>query len=99
MFSTVSPAIIINKVEIKEEKRRTFLSSVDEHSAVHSLDSDEVLGALFVFVLVSEAYLSKRSTSAGVVNNVSDNTLNVTIEKVRVDFLARLHQSGKTRTC
>ena len=62
---------------------------------IHTLGSNEVFSALFVFVLVSEANLSKRGTSAGIVHDVSHNTLNVTKVKVRVGgFLARLHKSG-----
>jgi len=57
----------------------SFLSSVDIHSCVHSFNGDEILSALFVFVLVSEANLCERGTSAGVVNNVFDDTLYVTL--------------------
>jgi len=63
----------------------SFLSSVDVLTTVHSFDSNEVLSALFVFVLVSEANLSKRSTSAGVMNDVSHNTLNVTLSLSVID--------------
>ena len=59
-------------------EKRTFLSSVDIHSCVHSFNGDEILSALFVFVLVSEANLSERSTSAGIVDNVSNDALDVT---------------------
>jgi len=65
--------------------KSSFLASVDEHTAVHTLDGNEVLGALFVFVLVSEANFSKRCTSAGVVDNVLHNTLNVTLSLGIVD--------------
>jgi len=57
----------------------SFLSSVDIHSCVHSFNSDEILSAGFVFVLVSERNLCKRGTSAGVVHNVFHNTPQVTL--------------------
>jgi len=57
----------------------SFLSSVDIHSCVHSFNSDEILSAGFVFVLVSERNLGKRGTSAGVVHNVFHNTPQVTL--------------------
>ena len=77
MLPIVRVAIIIIKVETK----RTFLSSVDIHSCVHSFNSDEILSAGFVFVLVSERNLGKRGTSAGVVHNVFHNTPQVTMER------------------
>lgn len=55
----------------------TFASSVDKHSSVHAFDGDEILSALLVFVLVSEDDLGEGSTSAGVVNDVSHNSLDV----------------------
>jgi hypothetical protein len=57
----------------------SFLSSVDIHSCVHSFNSNEIFSALLVFVLVSEHHLSKRGTSAGVVDDVSDDTSHVTL--------------------
>ena len=79
MLPTCRAAIINNLLENKE---RTLLAGVDVLTGVHALDGHEVLSALFVFVLVSEANLSKRCTSAGVVNNVPHNTLNVTKERI-----------------
>lgn len=81
---TVREAIIIIKVEIIE---RTFLSAVEEHTGVHAFSGDEVFSALFVFVLVSEANFSKWCTSAGIVHDVSHNTLNVTKEKIGLSIL------------
>ena len=63
----------------------SLLAGVDVLTGVHALDGHEVLSALFVFVLVSEANLSKRCTSAGVVNNVPHNTLNVTLSLSVID--------------
>lgn len=62
--------------------RLTFEASIDEHASVHAFDSDEILNALLVFVLVSEDDLGERSTSTGVVDNVSHDTLDVTKMKV-----------------
>jgi len=59
----------------------SFLSSVDIHSCVHSFNSNEILSALLVLVLVSEHHLSKRGTSASVVNDVSDDTSHVTTQQ------------------
>ena len=66
----------------------TFASSVDEHSCVHSLDCNEIFGAMLVFVLVSEDDLGERCTSAGIVYNVPDYSLDVTKKRVsnRLDF-------------
>jgi len=65
--------------------KSSFLSSIDEHTSVHSFDSNEVLSALFVFVLVSEDHFGERSTSSSVVNNVPHNTLNVTFSLDVID--------------
>jgi len=72
MLPTVSAAIIIIKVD-----KPTFASSVDEHSCVHAFNSDEILSALLVFVLVSEDNLGEWSPSTGVMNDVPYNTLNI----------------------
>jgi len=57
--------------------KRSFVSTVDEHSSVHAFNSDEVLSALLVFVLVSEHDLGEGGTSAGVVDDVSHDSLHV----------------------
>jgi len=54
-----------------------FGSSVNKLAGVHALDSDEILSALLVFVLVSENNFSERGTSAGVVHDVLNNSLDV----------------------
>jgi len=74
----------------------SLLSTVEEHTSVHAFGGNEVLSALFVFVLVSEDNSGKRGTSTGIVHDVSHNSLNVTKEKVRVGFLARLQMSGNS---
>ena len=60
----------------------TFASSVDEHSCVHSLNSNEIFSTMLVFVLVSEDDLGKRCTSAGIVYNVPDYSLDIAKKKV-----------------
>jgi len=57
--------------------KRSFVSTVDEHSSVHAFNSDEVLSALLVFVLVSEHDLGEGGTSTSVVDDVSHDTLDV----------------------
>lgn len=59
--------------------KKCFLSTVDVHSSVHSFNSDEILSALFVFVLVSEDNLGEGCTSTTVVDDVSHNTLDVAL--------------------
>ena len=61
---------------------RTFASSVDKHSSVHAFNGDEILSALLVFVLVSEDNLGKGGTSAGVMDDVSHNSLHIPKKKV-----------------
>ena len=46
-------------------------------AGVHAFDSDEKLSVLLEFVLVSEDDLSEGSASAWIVQNVLDNTLDV----------------------
>jgi hypothetical protein len=60
---------------------RTFASSVDKHSSVHAFNGDEILSALLVFVLVSEDNLGKGGTSAGVMDDVSHNSLHIPKKK------------------
>lgn len=76
-----------------------FLSCVDVHSRVHSLDSNEVLSALFVSVLVSEDNLGERSTSAGVMDNVPHNTLNVTLSLSIIDSSEAGGRNSFTSVC
>lgn len=68
------------------------MSSVDELTGVHAFDGDEVLSALLVFVNVSENNLGEGGTTASIVNDVSDDTLDVSEEEVRyqVNALFRL---------
>ena len=59
------------------DSKRSFGATVDELSSVHTLNSDEILSMLLEFIGVSEADLGERGTSAGVVHDVLDNTLDV----------------------
>jgi len=58
---------------------RSFGSGVDKLSCIHAFDGDEVLSVLLVSVLVSEGDLGEGCTSAWVVHDVLDNTLDVTV--------------------
>lgn len=52
-------------------------SSVDVLTGVHALNSDEVFGSALVSVGVTELDAGERCTTAGVVNDLLDNTLDV----------------------
>ena len=56
----------------------TFSSGIDELSSVHSFSGQEVSGLESVFIRVSENNLSKRCTTAWVVDDFSDDSLDVT---------------------
>lgn len=49
-------------------------------AGVHSFNSDEILSTVLVSVLVSENNFGKWSAAAGIVNDVLDDTLDVTKE-------------------
>jgi len=53
-------------------------SGVHKLSSVHSFDSDEVLNSLLVSVCISEDNFCKWGSSTGVMNDILDNSLNVT---------------------
>lgn len=59
--------------------QRSFISGIDELASVHSFSGDEVSSLESVFVRVSEDDLGEGSTTAGVVEDFSDDTLDVTI--------------------
>ena len=48
-------------------------------AGVHAFDSDEKLSVLLEFVLVSENDFGKRGATAGVMHNVLDDSLDVTV--------------------
>jgi len=57
----------------------SFVASIDELTSVHSFNGDEMVVLESVLIGVSEDDLSKGSTTAGIVEDLSDDTLNVTI--------------------
>ena len=61
-------------------------SPIDELACVHSFNSNEVLMSLLELVRISEDNLSKWSTSSCVVNNVLDNSLNISISLWEIKF-------------
>ena len=79
MLPTVSAAIIIIKVD-----KPTFASSVDEHSCVHAFNSDEILSTVLVSVLVSENNFGKWSATSGVVDDVLNNSFDVSVKQTSV---------------
>jgi len=78
MFPTEREAILFL---IKKEKH-TLDSSVDVLSSVHSFNGDKILSSLLVSVRISEDNLSKWGSSAGIVNDVLDDSLNVSKQEV-----------------
>jgi len=56
-----------------------FVSAVDELSGVHALSSNEEFLLELVLVGMTERNTSQRSTSSRVVDDLSDNTLDVTL--------------------
>ena len=79
MFPTVSEAKAYYRVILL-----TLWASVNEHSSVHALNGDEIFSAMLVFVLVSKDHFSKRSTTTGVVYNISDNSFDVPKQLLKV---------------
>ena len=53
------------------------MAGIDEHASVHALNSDEILSSELVLVNVSELNLGERGSSAGIVDNVLDDSLDV----------------------
>jgi len=54
-------------------------TAVNELAGVHSLDGDEILDSLLVAIGVPEGNLGERRTSTGIVNNVLNHSLDVTL--------------------
>jgi len=54
-----------------------FGAAIDELAGVHAFNSNEILLVLLEFVLVSEYDLSERGATAGIMQNILDNTLDV----------------------
>jgi len=57
----------------------TSYTSVDELASVHALCSNEELVALLVLVGVAEYNAGKRGTTTGIVDNLFDYTLKVSM--------------------
>jgi len=57
----------------------SFMSAVDELTSVHAFSSQEVGSLESIFIGVSEDDLGEGSTTAGIVEDLSDDTLDVTI--------------------
>ena len=56
-------------------------------AGVHAFNSNEILLVLLEFVLVSEYDLSERGATAGIMQNILDNTLDVSkTEERSVEF-------------
>ena len=49
-------------------------------AGVHAFDSDEKLSVLLEFVLVSETDLGQGSATTGIVHNVLNNSLDVSVK-------------------
>ena len=65
--------------------RVAFFASVHKHAGVHTFDGDEILSAVLVFILVSEDNLSEGCASSRVVNDVLDNSLDVSLSLNEVE--------------
>jgi hypothetical protein len=59
--------------------QRSLSTGVDELTSVHSFNGEEVVVLKSVLIGVSEDDLSEGSTTTGIVDDLSDDTLNVTI--------------------
>jgi len=57
----------------------SFISTVDILTSVHAFSSQEVGSLESVFIRVSEDDLGEGSTTAGIVDDLSDDTLDVTV--------------------
>lgn len=68
----------------------TFLAGIDELTAVHAFNSQEVRSLQSVFIGVSEDNFGEGSTTSGVVFNGLDNTLDVTKQRVRNERLRKV---------
>jgi hypothetical protein len=58
-------------------EKPTFLSSVDVLACEESLDGNEVLSSVLVFILVSEHDSGKGSSSTGIMNDFFHNSFDV----------------------
>jgi hypothetical protein len=65
--------------------QRGLLTGIDELTSVHTFSGNEGLGAELVLVRVTEDNLGKGSTTSRIVNNLLDNTANVTMTFGKVE--------------
>ena len=63
----------------------SLLTAVNVLAGVHTLGSNEQLLVSAVVVSIAELHLAKRGTTAGIVNNVVDDTLDVSVTLGEVD--------------
>ena len=68
----------INNLKLKR-KKLTFVASVDELAGVHAFNCDEIFNSLLVSVCISEDNFSEWGSSTGVMYNISDYTLDVSM--------------------
>jgi len=73
-----------------------FAAAVNELSGVHSFNGDEVLDSLLVAIGVPEGNLGERRTSAGIVNNVLNHSLDVTLS---FSVIKRSEPRGSDSVC
>jgi len=81
VFNVTDGSTFGNLVDGKDvtSSQRSLGTSVDELTSVHSFNSDEVVVSESVLIRVSEDDLSKGSSTTGIMDDLSDDTLNVTI--------------------
>ena len=53
------------------------MTGIDEHASVHAFDGDEVFSSELVLVDISELNLSEGGSTAGIVDNILDDSLYV----------------------
>jgi len=81
VFNVTDGSTFGNLVDGKDvtSSQRSLGTSVDELTSVHSFNSDEMVVSESVLIRVSEDDLSKGSSTTGIMDDLSDDTLNVTI--------------------
>ena len=67
-------------------------------TGVHSLDGNKILSSLLVSVSISENNLGKGGSSTGVVENVLDDSLNVSIKNGERRFIFGVYEKAAVLT-
>jgi len=62
----------------------SFLTGIDEHTGVHAFNSNEILSIESISVLVSELDLSKWGSTSRIVNDILDDSLDVTLSLTKI---------------